>query len=142
MDKAKELIKRFEGLRLKAYICPAGKLTIGYGHVIKEHESKEITLEDAERLLDIDCAVAMVRIRDLVKIKLSDNRMQALISFVFNVGVGNFASSTLLKKINTADWNGAAKEFLRWDKARVNGKMKALPGLTKRRKAEMELFTS
>lgn len=142
MEKAKELIRRYEGLSLKAYICPAGKETIGYGHVMQAGDPKRITVTEAERLLDQDCKIAQKGIAALVKTQISDQRMAALISFVYNVGIGNFGNSTLLKRINVADWGEAAKELLRWDKARVNGQMQVLPGLRKRRQAEMELFCS
>jgi lysozyme len=142
MDKARALIKKFEGCKLSAYTCPAGKLTIGFGHVMQAHEPQKISMDQAERLLDIDIAIALTKIKKLVKVSLTDNQIQALVSFVFNVGEGNFSCSTMLKKINSKDYAGASREFLRWDKARVNGKMQSLPGLTKRRLAEMELWNS
>ena len=142
MEHAKALIRQFEGCKLSAYTCPAGKETIGYGHVLKPHEPKQITKEQAERLLDIDCAIALLHIRKHVKISLSEKQTEALVSFVFNIGAGNFETSTLLKKLNCGDIRGAGEEFLRWNKARVNGKMTELAGLSRRRKAERELFLS
>ncbi len=142
MKRAKELIRQFEGCKLSAYTCPAGKETIGYGHVLKPHEPKQITLDQAERLLDIDCAIALLQIKKHVKTVLTEQQTEALVSFVFNIGAGNFEKSTLLKKLNSRDIKRAGDEFLRWNKARINGKMTELPGLSRRRKAERELFLS
>ncbi len=136
MEKAKRIIKEFEGLRLKAYKCPAGVLTIGYGHTKGVTPSMQINNESAERLLEIDIAIVANSIRKLLKVDLNDNQVQALVSFVFNIGSGNFAKSTLLKKINNKDFKGASSEFSKW----VYAKGKQLPGLVRRRKAEKDLF--
>ena len=142
MNKAKDMIKHFEGLSLKAYKCPAGLWTIGYGHVIKPNEPKIISLEQAENYLDKDIQTIKNKVLCLVKVTLTDNQLSALISFVYNVGAGALASSTLLKKLNKKLYAEASAEFLKWDKAKVNGTLKALPGLTTRRNAEMRLFLS
>lgn len=136
MEKAKRIIKEFEGLRLQSYKCPAGVWTIGYGHTKGIKPNMTITESDAERLLDIDIVEVARTIRKYVTVHLNDNQAQALVSFIFNVGPGNFANSTLLRKLNAKDYKGASLEFQKW----VYSKGKKLPGLVRRRKAEMELF--
>ena len=136
MEKAKRIIKEFEGLRLQSYKCPAGVWTIGYGHTKGIKPNMTITESDAERLLDIDIVEVARTIRKHVTVYLNDNQAQALVSFIFNIGQGNFANSTLLRKLNAKDYKGASLEFQKW----VYSKGKKLPGLVRRRKAEMELF--
>jgi lysozyme len=136
-----DLSRRSEGLRLKAYKCPAEKWTIGYGATRYEDGSlvKEgdiITKERAEELLKNLISKFEKSVKRLVQVQLNDNQFSALVDFTYNVGVGNFASSTLLKKINTIDFEGASKEFGRW----IYSKGVKLPGLIKRREAEKELF--
>jgi len=137
-----DLIKKFEGLRLKAYKCPAGVWTIGYGSTGGIIEGWEITEEDAELLLKDDVFDSEVAVDFDVTVPLTQEQFDALVSFVFNVGIGNFRKSTLLKKLNAGHYIGAANEFLKWDKATVNGVKKTLAGLTKRRKMERDLFLS
>ena len=111
-----ELIKESEGLKLEAYYCPAGKLTIGYGHTgtdVTPHMA--ITLGQAERLLDADLERVEEGIEALVKVPLSANQFSALCSFAYNLGLGALGGSTLLRKLNQQDYSGAALEFLRWD---------------------------
>ncbi|MDX0949638.1 glycoside hydrolase family protein [Sinorhizobium medicae] len=144
--KAISLIKTSEGCELRAYFCPANIPTIGYGHtknVTKDDvkRRKTITEAEAERLLKADLAVYEAGVRKLVKVNLSDDQFGALVSFAYNLGVGALASSTLLKKINAkAPLAEIERSWLQWDKARVNGVLKPLAGLTKRRKAEFALF--
>ncbi|MGH0331013.1 lysozyme [Sinorhizobium meliloti] len=144
--KAISLIKTSEGCELRAYFCPANIPTIGYGHtktVTKDDvkRRKTITEAEAERLLKADLAVYEAGVRKLVKVNLSDDQFGALVSFAYNLGVGALASSTLLKKINAkAPLAEIERSWLQWDKARVNGVLKPLAGLTKRRKAEFDLF--
>jgi lysozyme len=136
-----DLTKVSEGERLKAYLCPAGRLTIGYGHTGPDvTEGMVIDEAKAEALLAADLAHAGEGVTRAVKVALNDNQYAALCDFVFNLGAGAFGGSTLLKKLNAGDYAGAAEEFLKWDKATVNGVKKALPGLTKRRAAEKVLF--
>jgi len=139
-DNCKQLIREAEGLRLKVYKCPSGKLTIGYGHTKDALAGMTINETVAEIYLEQDLKDVAIAIKKYVKVKLNKNQIDALGSFIFNVGAGNFAKSTLLKKINAGDFEGAAKEFLRWNKAWVNGQFKELPGLTKRRIKEFNLF--
>lgn len=135
-DKGLNLIKDFEGCRLKAYLCPAGVWTIGYGHTQGVKPDMVITQLDAERFLRQDLKRFEDAISTLVKVSLTPNQFSALVSFVYNVGINAFKNSTLLRKLNQKDYKGAANELLRWDK--VNGK--PLLGLTKRRIAEKDLF--
>lgn len=133
-----KLIKSFEGFSPLEYTCVAGKRTIGYGHVLRVGESYPagVTEAEAETLLLDDVAEAEQTVIDLVEVPLSANQFDALVSFVFNVGWRKFAGSTLLKKLNATDYDGAAAEFLRWKYA--NGKV--INGLLRRRTAEKKLF--
>jgi len=131
-----ELIKSFEGLHLKAYLCPANKWTIGYGHTFFAEEGMEITEERAEDLLRFDLEYFEESVALLLTVPVRQNQFDALVSFTFNLGVGALKRSTLLRKLNANDDYGAAQEFLRWNKA--GGKV--LDGLIRRRKAEKELF--
>ena len=130
------LIKQFEGCALSAYKCPAGVWTIGYGHTKDVKQGMKITTNQATSLLKEDLATYENYVNKYVKVKLNQNQFDALVSFTFNCGGGALKSSTLLKKLNKADYTGAANELLRWNKA--NGKI--LAGLTRRRKAEKALF--
>lgn len=135
-NKGLELIKKYEGCRLLAYKCPAGVWTIGYGHTAGVKSGMAITKADAERLLLQDLKRFEEGVEALVKVPLTSNQFSALVSFAFNCGISALRSSTLLKKLNVGDLNGAAREILRWDK--VN--KKPVEGLTKRRKEEQQLF--
>lgn len=130
------LICEFEGMRLDAYRCPAGIWTIGAGHTKGVKEGDKITEAQARDLLREDVRWVEAAIDKLVKVPLTQNQYDAICSFVFNVGEFQFGSSTLLKKLNAGDYEGARNEFQRWNKAAG----KELPGLTRRRKAEAELF--
>lgn len=133
-----EIIKDFEGFYPRRYVCPAGYWTIGYGHVIKasEHFDEPITLEVGEELLQGDVEEAENGVNGLVQVPLGQNQFDALVSWTFNLGTGNLASSTLLRKLNDGDYEGAAAEFKRW---KYGGGV-VLPGLVRRRKAEEDLF--
>jgi len=136
----KDIIKKWEGLRLKAYLCPAGVPTIGYGHTYNVKMGQTISVVQAELFLDHDYQDAEEQVLSLVKVPLTENQLGALTSFVFNLGSGNLRISTLLRKLNLGDYSGAAEQFGAWNKARVNGAMIALDGLTKRRADEKNLF--
>lgn len=137
-DEGLELIKSFESLALESYLCPAGIPTIGWGHTGPDIKLGLIIDEPkALTYLYRDIESAANTIRSRVKKALNANQFSALISFIFNLGAGNFNASTLLRKINAGDFAGAALEFPRWDRA-ANGKV--LAGLTRRRLAEKALF--
>ena len=133
-----ELIKSHEGLRLKAYHCPANVLTIGYGHTKDVYPNMMITSQKAEKLLKEDLQRFEDAINESVTVLLSQNQFDALVSFSFNVGVGAFLNSTLRRLLNSKHYSQAANEFDRW----VNGGGVKLLGLVRRRKEEKELFLS
>lgn len=138
-EKGKGLIKDSEGCALKAYPDPGtgGKpWTIGHGHTHNVSKGDVITQAQAEQFLRDDLQPIYITIETCVKVPLNQNQFDALCSFIFNVGGGNFAKSTLLKKLNAGDYAGAADEFLRWNKAAG----KVLLGLDIRRSKERSLF--
>lgn len=137
-NKGLDLIKRFEGLRLEAYLCAAGVPTIGYGHTRGVKLGQKITEQQAEDLLLEDIHEFELAIQRLVSVNLTQNQFDALVALIFNIGIGNFKSSTLLKKLNLKDYVGAANEFNKW----VYAAKKKLRGLVKRRDAERLLFIS
>lgn len=126
-----ELIKSFEGCRLIAYLCPAGKWTIGYGHTSGVKKGQVITREQAENMLKSDLKTYEKHVEDNVHIDLNENQFSALVSFCYNCGMGNLRT---LVKGRTAEQ--IAEAILLYNKA--NGT--ALNGLIRRRKAERELF--
>jgi len=133
------LIKQFEGLRTCAYLDAAGIWTIGYGHTGEEVRSGvRIDAAQADGLLHQDLRAAEEAVRALVTTPLAQASCDALVSFVFNVGANAFAGSTLLRKLNAGDAEGAAAEFERWRYAGGG----ILPGLLRRRIAERTLFLS
>ncbi len=135
-SKGIELIKRHEGFRARAYKCPADVWTIGYGHTRGVKSGDVIDKAQGERFLvqDLQTAEREVNSHGLI---INQNQFDALVSFVFNVGSGNFSRSTLLRKlkVNTNDAT-ISYEFSRWK----HGGGKVLPGLVKRRKEEAELY--
>lgn len=136
-----DLIKSFEGCYLKAYKCPAGVWTIGWGTTepidgVKPHEGMVITQKQADELLIKNLKGYENAVNKYVTYSINQNQFDALVSFAYNCGNGALKTSTLLKKLNAGDVHGAANEFLRWNKA--NGKV--LNGLTRRREAERKLF--
>lgn len=138
-QKGLDLVKSFEGLRLKAYYDSIGVLTIGFGSTGPHVKSgMMITAEQAEDLLRDDVSRFEACVSKQVTVPLSQNQFDALVSFAFNLGCGNLASSTLLKKLNTKDYAGASLEFPKWNRA--GGRV--LTGLTRRREAEKALFLS
>lgn len=130
------VIKKFEGLRLKAYKCPAGVYTIGYGHTENVFADSEISKLMADQILRKDLKKFENSIKKLVKVPLSQCQFDALVSFTFNAGATNLKNSTLLKYLNNGEYSLAAEQFERWIYA--NGKK--LEGLLTRRKAEKEIF--
>lgn len=144
------LVKKFEGLHrvqkdgtISAYRCPAGKWTIGWGHTKGVRSGQKITVEQAEDFLRQDLEECCNQVFAAVKTDMTQAQLDALVSFVFNLGIGNFQSSTMLKKLNRGDHSGAAAEFVKWNKARnaKTGVLEVLPGLTRRRTAEAALFS-
>lgn len=141
-----DLIKEFEGLRLKPYLCSADVPTVGYGSTFYENGNK-VSLYDkpisrarAEQLLINTITHFEKQLYPILSgLMLNDNQFSALVSFTFNVGVANFKKSTLLKiiKENPND-KDITEQFLRWNKANK----KELPGLTRRRQAEAKLYFS
>lgn len=140
------IIKSSESFRARAYAAPeqkgTEKRTIGYGHVILDGETfpEPMTQAQADTLLSHDIAWAETAVRNAVKVPLTDNQFSALVSLVFNIGAARFKTSTMLGLINTFHMVSAAKEFERYNHARVKGVLVALDGLTARRKAERLLF--
>ena len=162
-QEAIDLIKSFEGIHdgdltvigLQPKMCPAGIWTVGYGRALRNKATNaflrgetgktealekypQLTVKQAEDMLAYDLDVFSMQVQGLIKVKVNDKQYGALVSFAYNVGVGNLSKSTLLKKLNVGDYTGAAVEFLKWDKA--GGKV--LKGLTLRRQAEKNLFLS
>ena len=135
-EKAYNLVKSFEGCRLMPYLCPAGVWTVGWGSTTDVTPGELITMAQAEDRLKNDAFAAEQCVNDAVNVPLNQNEFDALVSFVFNLGCGNFRKSTLLKMLNDSDYEGAGMEFRRWDK----GGGKVLPGLVRRRLAEQRLF--
>ena len=132
------LIKKFEGCRLEAYYCSGGVLTIGYGHTGGVKESDTITQEEAEKLLRADVFKFEEYVEDNVMVELDQGQFDALVAWTFNLGPGNLRESTMLKKLNEADYASVPSEMKRWNKA--GGK--TLDGLIRRRNAEAQLFQS
>ena len=131
-----DLVKFFEGFEGKAYLCPANVWTIGYGRTKNVQEGDRITKVQAERDLLEELEEFAEQVLNSVKVELTQNELDALTSWTYNLGVGNLNSSTLLKKLNTGNKGEVPTEMLRWNKA--GGKV--LAGLTKRREAEAELW--
>ena len=130
------LIECWEGLRLRAYRCPAGVWTIGYGHTKTAKAGMVITIRQAEELLLKDVRGFEEAVRDLVIVSLTQNQFDALVSFTFNVGVEAFRKSTMLRLLNERKYKEAGYQFERW----VRAGNKILPGLVARREAEKALF--
>ena len=133
-----DLIKQFEGLYLKAYRCPAGVPTIGYGYTAGVAMGQTITQQQADDYLRRDVRQFERAVARLVTVPLTQGQFDALVSFAFNLGEGALAQSTLLRLLNAGDYAGAAAQFDRWNKA--GGRV--LPGLVRRRAAERALFES
>lgn len=136
-----DLIEGFEGLYLTTYIDPVGVATIGYGHTGADvTPGRTITEAEANQILAQDVKTHGDAVGACVTVTLQQCQFDALTSFAFNVGDGALEGSTLLKKLNQGDYNGAADEFLVWNKGHVDGELVELPGLTRRRKSERHLF--
>ena len=137
-QKGIDLIKRWEGFRSNAYLCPGNVWTIGYGHTKNVYQGMCISKEQAEQLLKEDLKHFEASVSQLVTVKLNQAQFDALVSFTFNVGVYAFKKSTLLRLINQENFLEGANQFERW----VYANRKKLPGLVKRREEEKKLFLS
>ena len=135
-QKGIELIKHFEGCELEAYKCPAGVWTIGYGHIKGVSEGMSITQEQAEQMLLDELKEYENYINELVVVDLSQNQFDALVSWVYNLGPANLSASTMLKVLNSGEYEDVPAQMKRWNKA--GGKV--LEGLIRRREAEACLF--
>ena len=131
-----DMIKRWEGFRPLAYLCPAGVWTIGYGHTKTAREGMKVTQAEAEALLRQDLDEIVSVLAPAIRVPLSDQQSAALLSWAYNVGVGAAQRSTLLRKLNAGDYAAVPEELMRW--VRANGKV--LPGLVNRRAAEAGLW--
>jgi lysozyme len=139
-----QLIRKYEGYKSTPYRCPAGLYTVGYGHVIgnglqlPDEWNRTLSLGEINELLRTDLARFERGVLRYCPVYLTQSQFDALVSFSFNLGLGVLQRSTLRQKILRKDGEGAAKEILRYDK--VGGR--PLKGLTRRRQAEYNLFTS
>lgn len=134
-----QMMMKAEGLRLDAYRCPANVLTIGYGHTGADVvEGMMINEAQAEALLKKDIEFAERGVREYAAVPLTQGQFNSLVDFAFNCGVGAMRGSTMLKRLNSHDYLGAADEFAKWDMA--GGKH--LPGLARRRSDEKAMFLS
>jgi lysozyme len=145
--KGLDLLKTWEqgpkgGFASIPYYCSSNKLTIGYGHVINLNESIKYPISEAkaEELLKKDIAWAEKVVNTCVKVPLTQNQFNALVCFVFNIGVLRFKQSTLLSILNQGLYTEVPQQLLRWNVATIGGVKKTLEGLTNRRKAEIALW--
>lgn len=142
MNKGIAIIKKYEGLRLKSYLCPSQIWTIGYGATFYENGSRvgpneNITIDRADRLLLMQVKLFTDEVKRVVKSNINENQLGALVSFCFNVGGAAFGRSTLCRKVNANPNDPTIRdEFMRW----TRGGGKVLPGLVKRRQEEANLY--
>ena len=147
-EKGLDLIKQFEGFKDYVYMCPAGKQTIGYGHVIDSKlialtkAAPRMTREKAEELLKNDVKEAENAINSSVKATLKQGQFDALVSLIYNWGAYNFKTSNGLRKLNAGDYKGAAIEFFSKERGVVRIKKEFSRGLYRRRQAELALWES
>lgn len=139
-----DLVRTFEGLRLKAYLCPAGVWTIGVGHSHDVHEGDWLTAEEAHEYLAHDLNDAGSEVEHLIKVPLNENQYGALCSFVFNLGPTALERSTLRGLLNGGDYDSVPTQLMRWTKATDpgTGARETLPGLVRRRMAEIKLWNT
>ena len=141
-----ELIREFEGFRSQAYRDTDGTPVIGYGLSKiggkKVQMGDRISIDRAEAALKAEVHATQQQIQSIVEVELNHHQLGALTSFAFNAGFYSLKESTLLRKLNAGDREGAANEFLRWNKAHSGGRLVPMAGLTRRRQAEKELFLS
>jgi lysozyme len=136
-DQGLALIRQFEGFSPLPYRCPAGRLTVGYGHVIATDEAYNgINLAQGEDMLKEDVNIVMSGIANLVRIPLEQCQFDALVALAYNIGLQAFERSTLLRLLNANDLKNAAGQFGRW----VYAGGQRMEGLVRRRAAETALF--
>lgn len=143
--KIKDMIRSWEGCRLTSYRCPAGVLTIGYGHTGKDvTPGKTITRAEAIRLFDRDISLFAAKVADQLRgVSLNNNQFDALVSLSYNIGSLPAKAPTLLRMVKgDPDDPAIRNEFMKHVNARVNGVLKSLPGLVKRRRAEADHYFS
>lgn len=144
LPQALAIIQEFEGFRGRAYVDTDGTPVIGYG--LSKVDGRRVRLGDrisvekANAVLTKEVLHLRSQVESMVTVELNNHQLSALSSFAFNVGIYGFKSSTLLKKLNSGDYAGAANEFVRWNKAHIKGIKVPLAGLTRRREAEKQLF--
>lgn len=144
-DAGLQLIKSFEGFKPQPYLDAVSKPTVGFGSTFYE-DGTPVKMSDpdideqraSDLLLNVLNTDFCPRVEALIKVPVNDNQYSAIVCFAYNVGIGNLEQSTLLRCLNAYNYNDAASEFLRWNKARGM----VLPGLTRRREAEKALFLS
>ena len=135
-------IARSEGCRLKAYRCPAGVPTIGWGHTGGVKMGDTCTQEQADAWFSVDLSVYADGVQRELKRDASDNELGAMVSLAYNIGLQGFARSTVLKRHNEGDRQSAARAFALWNKARINGVLQVVDGLTSRRAREAAMYLS
>jgi len=141
-----DLIVKFEGLKLRPYKCPAGLWTVGFGTLIGDGKSlppewnRTFSYDECVDLLKKELRGKERGVLRLVRWPLTQNEFDALVSFAYNLGLGCLQRSTIRQKLNRGDKEGAVQSLLKYNKARVNGVLKELRGLTRRRQAEAALF--
>jgi len=144
LEIAAELCKRFEGFRAKPYLCPAGIPTIGYGST-HYADGKKVTLNDSSisqeaandlLMYELQHTYLTGALRNCPVLATNERKCNAIVDFCYNLGVGRLQTSTLKRKINAQDWDGAKEQLMLWTK----GGGKVLPGLLKRRQAEVTLL--
>jgi lysozyme len=133
------LIKDFEGCELAAYQDTGGIWTIGVGHTPAE-PGQTITEDQADALLQGDVSYAEIAVKAAIRVVTNDNQLAAMTSLAFNIGVGAFRASSVLRRHNEANFPAAADAFLLWDKAHVDGQLLVLGGLLRRRQVERALY--
>ena len=143
-ELAANIIKEFEGFRAKPYLCPANVPTIGYGSTMYKNgervtmDDDEITEEQATEMLMDTIKGVEKQVKKVLTVKLKSHQMAALVSFTYNVGIGNLSNSTLLAWVNSnPDFPRIPEQFRRWNK----GGGKVLQGLVRRREEEIKLWT-
>jgi len=135
-----ELIKSFEGLRQTATRLPDGRWSLGYGHTFSAREGARVSEDDAEALLRFDLLPIVEALNTLIQVPLEQHQFDALVSFCFNIGIDNFKTSKVLKRLNEGQMDEAAQAMDAWRSAEFNGQVYVLEPLIRRRAAEKDLF--